>query len=597
MRLVICTISCLLLLAVKAQDTTEFVDDLDLITIIAPQQALIARNPDAHALDPFSSLSQTFSNSGFYVKQQGVNLLSTVSYKGLGSVHNTISLGGFPMQSPMNGIIDLSLIPSYHFSTLSETQTNMGYSTMGSTLELTYDQKGERKAVNLGYSSLGAKELAGIYGKRFNAITFRASVTLQHSPNLLWLGHYGVDSFLSNTAIQNYSYFQSIATHLPGPWRYSSVVFLQKSMRQIPSMFSSTDAYQKDQNIMVGNRLNYKGTNVSFELKNQLWDETIQYHSDEKDQHFNNHVFNVNNQLVLNYSKTSDLFTFTVTNNNSFYNATALKEDVRRINVRSKINYLHSFVDPSKKIGAFVEIQPYQSDVFQSSGLQYVSGRTKYLISTVYRIPTLNEYYWFEPGWAMGNPDLKPEIGQKVDIKFRFNIKKWESRLNLYAGRFQSMIVWVGYPEISPINVRSILTRGLEHVLNRTLNVKAGQVVIDFKNHVVLSTYNVKGDPLNPYGKQQIFIPPYTSSLRISFSTERVGVYLQSNFVSRNYFTSDNTAFLDPYFLIQSGSYYSLRNWRLNITIGNLLNEAYYSMPQRPMPGVNAKLNINYTFK
>ena len=97
------------------------------------------------------------------------------------------------------------------------------------------------------------------------------------------------------------------------------------------------------------------------------------------------------------------------------------------------------------------------------------------------------------------------------------------------------------------------------------------------------------------HGMQILFTPQLTSNLMLSFQRSNFGLHINEQFVSATFYTSDNSASLDPYFLTEAGGYYQLRQWRIGLLTSNMLNTPYYTQPRTPLPGRTLKININYT--
>jgi outer membrane receptor protein involved in Fe transport len=75
------------------------------------------------------------------------------------------------------------------------------------------------------------------------------------------------------------------------------------------------------------------------------------------------------------------------------------------------------------------------------------------------------------------------------------------------------------------------------------------------------------------------------------------GIYGNLQYVGRNYVTSDNSSFIDPYYLMDLGGYYSHSKIRLGCSITNIMNTPYYTQPRTPLPGRIIKLTLNYILK
>ena len=218
-------------------------------------------------------------------------------------------------------------------------------------------------------------------------------------------------------------------------------------------------------------------------------------------------------------------------------------------------------------------------------------------LQKVYRLPVLNELYWFQPGEAMGNLALKPEEGYKVDFRLAYSYKAFILQLNPHFGFFQNWIQWSGFPEISPENIHRINSSGAVLNASYTYSVNECQLLIRLNTHYVNSTYQFDDENDPRHHKQLLFTPRYTSNLTLSLVNGQWGIYGNLQYVGKNYVTSDNSSFIDPYFLIDLGGYYSRPKIRLGCSITNIMNSPYYTQPRTPLPGRIIKLTLNYKIK
>ncbi len=94
---------------------------------------LLKANPNQN----FAELLQ--KQSGIFIRSSGAGMLSTPSYKGLGTQQTPILINGANMQSSMNGTMDLSLIDAAHFGRVSLTKADAnttGAQGMGDAISL-----------------------------------------------------------------------------------------------------------------------------------------------------------------------------------------------------------------------------------------------------------------------------------------------------------------------------------------------------------------------------------------------------------------------------------------------------------------------------
>lgn len=82
-----------------------------------------------------------------------------------------------------------------------------------------------------------------------------------------------------------------------------------------------------------------------------------------------------------------------------------------------------------------------------------------------FRVPAMNDLYWPDTGWAVGNPDLKPEKSTEYEIGIqKFYDGKGNIRIFAFEKRSRDLIQWqeISRWRWSPVNVAKAKVRGFE---------------------------------------------------------------------------------------------------------------------------------------
>ena len=266
-------------------DDSSMVIGLDSVDIfsksISPNEELIAQvflktNP----LQTYSELLQ--KQSGIFIRSDGYGVLSTPSFKGLGTMQMPIIINGVNMQSSMNGTMDLSLIDAIHFKNAqfgSSDLRTLGSPSLGAGVAMDSDLSNEGIDINLSYSNLRELGLGAKYSfvkKRFKCAL---STSFVNSQNRISLKPYELDSILTNTDIQRFSLIQNMAFDLTSKSRIQSMLYFLNADRGIPpSIGENNQNRQQDNNIVhlftYRNKLN---SNSSLKISNQLSHEKIHF--------------------------------------------------------------------------------------------------------------------------------------------------------------------------------------------------------------------------------------------------------------------------------------------------------------------------------
>ncbi len=553
---------------------------------------LVKSNPHQN----FSEILQ--KQTGIFIRSNGVSSLSTLSYKGLGTMHLPIYIDGKNIQSSMNGTMDLSLLDAIHFSNSSFVESpnsSVGTSNIGTGINLKPTSYAPSFTISTGFSSLLAKSISGRYSNISNNIKYAISALGLQSANRVSLSPYGINQYQQNGDITKTSIYQSIENlhNKNGHWKNS--IYFQMSERGIPQgLINISKSRQFDLNLMMSNNYSFFFKNGwFFSAKNQLWKERIDFDS-KQSEISRSDVLNVNTSLLLQKRMT---YKFTliagIGNQNAWYNSNVIVNSAKWN--RLKLFYAVKHKSKKREIDFKHQLQ-FDKKIWMSAKLKLKQALNKnnvveVLAQKVYRLPTLNELYWYEPGFAMGNPDLKAEDGYRLDGYYNLYLNAVDLKLNIFGGIYQNFVAWQGFPVIMPINITGVLTRGME--INTTY--KAKKILVRGNVQWVKSTYNPSSKNDDIYGMQLIYTPSFTSNITSCYRGKALSIYVNEQIVGNNYYTSDNSAFIKPYFITEIGGSYQLNKIRFGGVVSNVFNTPYFNVPNMPMPGAVFKLNINYT--
>ena len=379
------------------------------------------------------------------------------------------------------------------------------------------------------------------------------------------------------------------------------MAYLQYAERKIPhSLIARDDGLQNDLNAFLLNKISIAlDTAWSASIQHQWWNEQIDYLSKTRNIDARNEAQNHHFMAATKYGKNSYSIQLGLNHEYTNYMATNIVEG----NVvwhRTRLFSEFKLKEKTYVMRIYGQMQQEASSRLLSRfDLSYTFLFSKDRLITAelkksYRMPSLNELYWYEPGFANGNPHLEEEQSYRAELYFQDIIGKWAFKINPFVGYYTNLIAWSGFPEISTVNLAQVLSRGVDFHLNGHFKTNKGDWVVQHNQHWVQSTYMDKDDPIHPFGKQLVYTPVLSSNLQLSFSRKKWGLLFNQHMVSRNYYTSDNTAYIKGYLLSDLGGYWETKNWRIGAQVHNLFNEAYFTVLNRPMAGRYASINMSY---
>ncbi|MDQ3048949.1 MAG: Plug domain-containing protein, partial [Bacteroidota bacterium] len=92
---------------------------LNVVEVSGSRQTVFSSGNKTETLDSLllekynTNLADILINeSQIFIKSYGLGSLATTSFRGAGSSHTAVLWNGFNLQSPMNGLLDVSLVPS-----------------------------------------------------------------------------------------------------------------------------------------------------------------------------------------------------------------------------------------------------------------------------------------------------------------------------------------------------------------------------------------------------------------------------------------------------------------------------------------------------
>ncbi len=567
-------------------------------------------------------------NSNIYLKSYGPGSLSTISFRGTGAAHTSLSWEGVPLSSPMSGMTDLSLI---HTASSGRINIYMGAASLpmvsgaiGGLIDIVGDPGwGEKLSVgtSLEGASFGGRTVSGQVGIGIKNWRFLAKMYSTASDNNFSFESTDADGnvvLLKRTGSGFMSKGFASEAHYRSRNGIGTIrVWHQTASRGIaPPVYSLANSGTESQDDSFTRvMLSYKyspfwGTIVTsaamfrdlLDYRDELWD----YSSSSRvnNYHFRTSVrgdITENTKLAL--AITNEL---NIVESNNFSGRKDQNNLGVALSVESRLsekiaahllireNLLGSdFLAPGMVAGFTLMPGGKEENVIKLSG------------SLNSRPPTMNDLYW-SPG---GNPDLKIERSRSLELfagKSFISAKETSLKLE-YTAYFTSvseMIMWVpGSNGLwMPDNVGKVLIAGND--IKLLLDYKIGSLLIFSSLNY---TYNLSRDVTEETNRsffeapQVIYNPMHTLSSNYRFSIRNYSLGFFTEYTGKRYTTTDNSEYIDPFITGMLYGSWSLERGgsRFQITgrISNLFNASYNLIQYYPMPGRSYQLGLQYNFK
>ncbi len=226
-------------------------------------------------------------------------------------------------------------------------------------------------------------------------------------------------------------------------------------------------------------------------------------------------------------------------------------------------------------------------------------------ISRVYRNPTFNDLYWYDPVWnMMGNEDLEAETGWSFDAGFEeeFKIGSVDMVLkqNFFLNKIDDWIVWTPSADYSSWSVENKdegETIGID--LFAGSHFELGDVLFDVSASYtwIESNYvEVNGDEETESRMQ--YVPKHRFMINIGVGQKDWRVAYNHNYYDSRYTGAAYSGNLGAYFLSDLSAQYTINFDKDSLTMTarakNLWDRNYQVIYDYAMPKINFEFSLLY---
>ena len=247
-----------------------------------------------------------------------------------------------------------------------------------------------------------------------------------------------------------------------------------------------------------------------------------------------------------------------------------------------------------------------QDQISWNMGLLLTPTSTRTLVfkgnlGTSYHLPSFDDLFWLDSGFALGNPSLKPELGWNLDLGVVFQPLDW---LKLEGGYYRQDVVdlihWnPGAGGVwRPRNLGSALMTGGETELQIFFDLEKISLYWETRlNYTYLLALNQEPIPAN-HDKQLPYTPGHQGTFSTTFTQYDGYVFnISGSYTGYRYTTEANTVFLPSYFLLDTTLTLPVfEKWEVSLFVKNILGTPYISRQFYPVPGLEAGLKIRMKF-
>jgi vitamin B12 transporter len=571
-----------------------------------------------------SCLSDAMQNIGsVYMRSYGNNMNNAITVRGFGPERTSVLWNGINVNNAGLGQLDLNLMPGGFFNSVQliegSSSTQYGSGAQGGSLLLEYKPDFTNRF------SVGLQQEFGSFFAWNTAAQFTyGNGTVQ-----------GRTAFIRNSATNNYTYkdkttigfpvretvnsnffsyqgMQDVFFKLKRNWFLSLHGWYNYTDRKIPPAMGAVNNHseQFDQNIRSLIQLRKSFEKHDIQIQVAYINDVLIYHTDAFKDSSQIHSGQVQIQYVYHPKKHIAFMAggnFQINHSEYKYYNGAVNE--LRGNIFALINWnsnvSHLGFSRIIKLSAGIRQQfstNYTAYPSAHLGLEYMRLSDRFrihvsgAINSAYRMPTLNDLYWV-PG---GDPNLKPEYSWNIEHSYKFELglhnAPWKVTFDLlgYFGRTSNWIQWTPTPfgYWAPQNITSVQSAGFE--AGTGLVYSRNKWKFSFNAH-----YNfTHTTDINNNFTQLIYVPQHSVKGLVELKWNGIYFNLIPGFTSRRFTLSDNTQYIPSFFLFNINAGYTLQLKTCAIgfvgRLGNVTNADYQSVLNRPMPGINFNVGINF---
>lgn len=571
-------------------------------------------------------------SSNVNIRNYGRGGKQTVSLRGTGSTHTKVIWNGIEINSPLEGSVDLSLIPMQFIDNVRVVPSD---GAIGGKIFIDSSPEfGKRSGLSLsgGYGSFNSWNIA---------LNGRLSIGDFQSVTKVFYGYSKNDfEFVNRDIIDplrpgwhpmqrnenadywNFGAIEELHYRIDDRSLVSAIVWGGISDRNLPQLTTyegSRNSHltnSKDKNLRA--TVNYKRYGEKLELSARIKGDLQESRFDQLNRIVDGYESVINsNGLSRSLSGDVGLTFLLKEKGKSAHKLTSLTDirvdQVDSYEVVKKQGFSKSRIQFSECLGlSSVWNKHWRSEFSLKAGLVGINFYLTPLAAVEFEVskwlllrgqatyntqhPTLSDLY-FTPG---GNADLRPEKGVSVELGAEFDVLGIKVDLNFYGSWIDDWIIWLPSHQQywSPQNIRKVRAMGVELSVSKQWRVGSWTFNV-VGNGSFNSTVN-QGEKLTEndaaINNQLAYVPLFSGGVFVQADWK--GLYLNYRVYgeSAKYSTTSanpnrlNT--IEPYALNDVALGYGYRFIKGELICKNIFNSQYYGILRRPMAPISVEFRL-----
>ena len=561
-------------------------------------------------------------NSALYIKMYAPGSLATTSMRGMGAQHTAVLWNGINLQSSMNGILDLNLLPMFFIDKAAiETGVNAslcGNGAIAGAIVTQSDFQNTKKLFGeFGYGSYGQKHYAFGYGFKSSKFMLQTRGLYKYADNdFEYKNTFKIGQPMErqqNNRFQQAGLMQSLRYKISSNKKLQASWWYLNTRRDLPAVMGAVDhhEYQNDFNAIASIQYEYILANKqTITSKLAMTSEMINYYNELLLPAFNtSRSLIAESQYTLKCHKKIEWFNgFNLTYQKAWTDGYRQGVDRFGVSWHSRLSWLanKSFkIHLGNRQMVFDHQFAPSTPDFSTEWVLHPNWKHKFNAAYSFRLPSFNDLYWL----GGGNVELKSEKGKKLESSIEFKQNHFRFAITGFFHHVNDWIMWlpaVGASQWKAINAKLVQSQGCEVSSERKWNLGANRLIKWFGKYQYVNCINkaVYGPGQDLVGKQLFYTPKHTGISQIQFLSKKYRIATGCQYVGQRFATADNavSGLLPSYLIWQLNVSKEIdyKQWHsiLELSINNLSNQTFMVFENRPMPlrnfYITYKFNINY---
>ncbi|AYN67813.1 TonB-dependent receptor [Euzebyella marina] len=546
-------------------------------------------------------------NSGIYLKENGLGMVSSPSFRGTNASQTAVVWNGININSLLTGQVDFNTIVPSNYDDVQIRKgggsVQFGSGAIGGSIHL-QDQiqfnSGLENEIELFYGSFETRGVDYRISKGSDQFTFGFGVNYRASENDY--KYLGTDQKNENGDFETININGKVGYKISDKQllKFYHQTFLG-DRNFSGTLTAPSNSKYKDYNTRNLLEWNHFKNNQVQRLKVGYLYEKYKYFGNNDRPEFS---FGQTNTFLANYDykiTVKNLIFDAIADFNHVNGKGSSVADAKRNTFAGTLLFKHNV---SSNLSYDLNIRKefvndFDSPLVYALNLEYRPNKKNILYvngSKNHRVPTFNEIYWITGGGSSGNPEILPESSYQLEIGHALLYSKWQFKGAAYYISSEDRIQW--RPNDSgiwtPINISEASNYGLEVSFKYAESWGQHHLVWDSGYFYT----QARNDETN---NDLMYVPKHKATSNISWSHLNWKLFYQLFYNGSVYTTSDNSDELPDYSVSNLGV---SREFKLNkdldftakFQLNNIWNKNYQNVAFRPMPGRNMQLKLNLNF-